>query len=136
MPKVCSRAVIALLLGLLGLAWTSAGFAADKTDTQKKDDSESVFGLTRVWKIHLHVTAENWKTMQPAGGGFPGAPPAAGGRPNPGTERKPNDSTQTPPTPPGPGGPGGAFRPGSFGFEFDYVKADVELDGEKLSEVG
>lgn len=87
MPKVCSRAVIALLLGLLGLAWTSAGFAADKTDTQKKDDSESVFGLTRVWKIHLHVTAENWKTMQPAGGGFPGAPPAAGGRPNPGTER-------------------------------------------------
>lgn len=137
MLKVCSRAVTTLLLGWLALAWTPMCFAADKTDTLAKDDSESVFGLTRVWKIHLHVSAANWKTMQPAAGGFPGfGPPAAGGIPNPGSERKPNDSAQTPPTPPGPGGPGGAFRPGSFGFDFDYVKADVELDGEKLREVG
>ncbi len=148
MPNVLFRAVASLLLGWLVLAETRESFAADKTDSSAKDDSDSVFGLTRVWKIHLHVTAENWKTMQPAaggfpgfgppprGGGFPGGPPAAGGRPNPGTERKPNDSTPMPPTPPGPGGPGGAFRPGSFGFDFDYVKADVELDGEKLREVG
>lgn len=139
MPKVHSRAVSTLLFGLLGLGWTLASFAADKTDTPTKDDSESVFGLTRVWKIHLHVSAANWQAMQPPaggfpgfgppppGGGFPGGPPAAGGRPNPGTERKPGDS---------PPGPGGAFRPGSFGFDFDYVKADVELDGETLREVG
>ncbi len=113
MPKAWSHVVTSLLLGWLVLPWTLASLAADKSAPQTKDDSESVFGLTRVWKIHLHVSAENWKSMQPATGGFPGFGP-----------------------PPGPGGPGGAFRPGSFGFDFDYVKADVELDGEKLRDVG
>ena len=134
MPNGLPRAVASLLLGFPVFLWTVTSFAADKTDTPAKDDSESVFGLTRVWKIHLHVTAENWKSMQPPAGGFPGfGPPAAPG--NPGSERKPNEAARTPP-PPGPGGPGGAFRPGSFGYEFEYVKADVELDGEKLREVG
>lgn len=135
MPIVLHRAVATLLLGWLIVAATLESFAADKTDTPAKDDSDSVFGMTRVWKIHLHVSAENWRAMQPAAGGFPGfGPPAAGG--NPGTERKPNDAARTPQSPPGPGGPGGPFRPGSFGFDFDYVKADVELDGEKLHEIG
>jgi spore coat protein H len=78
-------------------------------------DSDSVFGLTRVWKIHLHLTADNWKAMQPTRGGMPsfGGPPGS----------------------PGPQGPGG-FRPGSFGFEFDYVKADIELNGESFKDIG
>lgn len=135
MPQVFARAVTSMLVGVAILVWTLASFASDKTDAPAKDDSDSVFGLTRVWKIHLHVSAENWKAMQPPAGGFPGLgpPPPGGARPNPGVERKPNDPPQ------GPlafGAPGGAFRPGSFGFEFEYVKADVELDGDKLDEVG
>lgn len=131
MPRVCSLAINTLLLGWIGLAANLASFAADKTDTPTNDDSESVFGLKRIWKIHLHVTAENWKTMQPAVGGFPGfgSPPPGGGFPG----GPPADST---PRPPKPAGPDGAFRPGSFGFAFDYVKAVVEFDGEKPREVG
>lgn len=126
------NATSALLVCTSLLVSTSQLFAEDKPEAQIKDDSDSVFGLTSVWKIHLHVSAENWKTMQPAGGGFPGfgPPPPGGGRPNPGTERKPNDA------PPAPGGPGVPFRPGSFGFDFEYVKADVELDGQTIQDVG
>ena len=84
MPKVFSRAVITLLLGWF-VVCPLLSFSADKSEAQTKDDSESVFGLTRVWKIHLHVSAESWKTMQPPARGFPGfgPPPPSGGQPNP-----------------------------------------------------
>lgn len=110
------------------------------------DESDKVFGLTRVWKIHVHVTAENWKKMQPPARGFPfGPPPGAGNPPRnpadagnrPGSNgAQPRDARQ--PMPPGrpPGGPAPGFRPGSFGFEFEYVSADVEFDGELLKDVG
>lgn len=135
MPKVLARAVTSILVSIGLLGWVLASIAADKTDTPAKDDSDSVFGLTRVWKIHLHVSAENWKAMQPPAGGFPGfgPPPPGGAGPNPSVERKPNDPPQGPPAF---GAPGGAFRPGSFGFEFEYVKADVELGDLKLKNVG
>ena len=60
----------------------------EHTKIPAKDEFESDFGLTRVWKIHLQVAANDWKAMQPTGGGFPGGPPGgfpgAGG---PGTRR-------------------------------------------------
>jgi spore coat protein CotH len=101
--------------GVMSLGVASASTADDE-----------VFGLTRVWQIHLHITAENWAKMQPAGGGgFPGfgPPPGNPGRPggNPGGK--------------GPGG-GPGFRPGSFGFEFEYARATVEFDGEAFADVG
>ena len=132
MLKAFRVSTSALLVCTSMLVGASHVFAEDKPEARIKDDTDSVFGLTRVWKIHLHVSAENWKTMQPAAGGFPGfgPPPPGGGRPNPGTERKPNDAPQAP------GGPGIAFRPGSFGFDFEYVKADVELDGQTIHDVG
>lgn len=130
------NATSALLVCTSLLVSTSVVFAEDKTEARIKDDSEGVFGLTRVWKVHLHVSAENWKSMQPAGGGFPGfgPPPPGENRPNGGADRKPNDAPPAPPR--GFGGPGVPFRPGSFGFEFEYVKADVELNGRSLKEIG
>ncbi len=139
--------LLILHLSLLELpeqpSWTMANSAAaaDKTADSKPDDSDRTFGLTRVWKIHVHVSAENWKAMQPKGGGFP----MAFGPPPPGNQAAPNNagdgkpkaapsSEQKPETPSG-NGPG-AFRPGSFGYDFEYVKANVELDGQKLSDVG
>ncbi len=99
------KLITGLLLIIVLCSWVSAD---ERTGGPPSDDSDHVFGLTRIWKIHVHVTAENWKAMQPpAGGGLP----------------------------PGPGGRGG-MRPGSFGFEFEYVKADIELDGESLAEIG
>lgn len=99
-----------LLLASIGTVW------ADDT-TIEPSPSDQVFGLTKVWKIHVHLTADNWKAMQPTRGGMPGfgGPPGASGQPGPGP---------------------GAFRPGSFGYEYDYVKGDVELDGETLANVG
>lgn len=75
---------------------SSYGRADEWFAAPKPDESDQVFGLPRIGKVPLHVTAENGKTMQPpAGGGFPGFGP-----------------------PPGLGGPGG-MRPGSFGFDFE-----------------
>ncbi len=134
------------MAALLACIWCALfGFSDCFAEPPAKDESDGDFGLTRVWKIHLHVSAENWKTMQPAAGGFPGfgPPPPGGGfpggpatdasTPKSGEEPKPNAA---PPAPPAFGGPGGAFRPGSFGFDFEYVKADVELDGQTIRDVG
>ena len=156
--KLTRNVMITLLFGVWCLtASDSVCFATDKTKADKnevagKDLTDGDFGLTRVWNIHLHVTAKNWQKMQPARGGFPGFGPPPGG-PNPGGPNpggpvpagKPKDGTQapqSPATPTGPpafGGPGGGpggFRPGSFGLDFEYVKADVELDGQAFKEVG
>ncbi|MFO0940251.1 MAG: CotH kinase family protein [Pirellulales bacterium] len=101
-----------------------------KSKSGTNDDSDSVFGLTKVWQIHIHLSEENWNKMQPTGGGFPpmgfGPPPAAG---SPGAA--PGRTS---------GGPAGnqpaPFRPGSFGFEFDYVSADIQIGEEILKNVG
>lgn len=85
-------------------------------------ESDSVFGLTKIWNIHVRVSKENWAAMQPKSGGFPGfGPPGAPPQQGP---------------PPGGFGPPPNHRPGSFGFEFDYVKADVEFDGQTFKDVG
>ena len=141
MIRAFRHMMTALQVCLIALACASTGFADDQTKTPAKDDSDSVFGLTRVWEIHLHVSAENWKTMQPAaGGGFPGfgAPPPGGGAsggPPPGSPPTP-EAAPPQPNRGGPAGPRPGFRPGSFGYEFDYVKADLELDGEVVNEIG
>lgn len=116
-------------LVLMGASWV---FADDKARTDANNGADAMFGLTRVWKIHIRVSADNWKAMQPKGSGFPGfGPPPTGG-----AERAPSDAPVPPPAGARPDGAGVAFRPGSFGLEFDYVKADVELDGQKLTDVG
>src|SRR5262245_59636154 len=66
---------------------------------------KDVFGLTRVWAVHLDIPTREYQALQPAGGlGFPGAPPA-------------------PPAP-----PGGAARPSErnlFGLAFPWVQGDL-----------
>jgi spore coat protein CotH len=136
--------VVFLILhqGLLDLAerliGTNIAAAADKAEGSKPDASDGVFGLTRVWKIHVHVSAENWKAMQPKGGGFP----MGFGPPPPGNPAAPNNAGDgkpkavPPPNVAPPANGPGAFRPSSFGYDFEYVKADVELDGQKLNDIG
>lgn len=167
--------IFALLATACLLPHVSMGAGADSPpEVPAVHESDRVFGLTRVWKIHLRVSAENWKAMQPTQGGMPGfgRPPferPVGGpagaatpqsprpvsdrTPEPGksTPQKPNETSApdparrpaAPATPPhadgrapGAAGPGPAFRPGSFGYEFEYVKATVELDGEQFADVG
>ncbi len=97
-------------------------------EQEKADPSGDVFGLTKLWKIHVHLTQENWDKMQPQGGGFPmfgppGRQPGVqpGGMP-PGSQRGPAGGARPQPK----------VRPGSFGFEFDYAVADIEIGDERF----
>jgi spore coat protein H len=143
MRKILFHVVTALpVCWLCVVSGNSIVFAQKQADLRTLDESDSVFELTRIWKIDLHVSAENWKAMQPTGDGFPGfgppppgrgipgAPAPGGNPPNPGGETKPNDA------PPATGRPVAPFRPGSFGYEFEYVKADVKLDDHAFNDVG
>lgn len=109
---------------LLALALV-AGRAGSTKEFQ--DAAASLFGLTNVHVVRLTFTPEQWDALEPrrradAGPGF-------GGRPGPG------------------GGPdlsrafeeGRAQRPGvaaMLGLDFEYVRAEVEIAGETLRDVG
>ncbi len=123
------KQTILRVLLLVGIVSTSFIFAQEQ---EKVDPSSDVFGLTKLWKIHVHLTQENWGKMQPQGGGFPmfgppgmqpGMPP--GGMP-PGAQRGPAGGARPQPM----------ARPGSFGFEFDYAVADIEIGDERFQNVG
>jgi spore coat protein CotH len=69
-----------------------------------------VFGLMKVWSMHLTISPGDWAKMAPTRDGF------ARGRPAPVKEgRKPRRG---------------------FGYDFEYVKADLEIDGARLKDVG
>lgn len=97
------------LPSLLSLAVLALPAPAADPDPTKPDQ---VFGLTRVWPMHLTIQAKDWETMQPARGGFKRA---AKGAPAFSDDRK--------------------IR-GGFGYDFEYVKGDLEIDGKVLKDVG
>jgi spore coat protein H len=101
-------------------------------DTKPKNDpSATVYGLDKVWSMHLTLTAEQWEKMQPplrrGGFGFPGGPPP-GQAPQPGQQPRP--------APPPPPLQADAKPRGMFGMSFPYVKGEVEIDGHKFKDVG
>src|SRR5260370_18881332 len=83
------------------IAWAVAGPVAQTVAADKKDKAattadgdkkpaeaagKELFGLTKVWKFDLTLTAKEWEGLQPAGGGFPGfpgGPGVPGGPPKP-----------------------------------------------------
>jgi hypothetical protein len=70
-----------------------------------------LFGLTRVWDMHLVIGAKEWAAMQP-----------------------PNDRGLFGPRPKEPGkGPAG---PGAFGYVFPVVRADLVVGGRRYAGVG
>lgn len=98
----------ALVVGISGSALVAAEPAAE------------VFGLTKQHAVHVTLSAADYAAMQPPptagpfGGG--GARPAGG------------------PGKPAPGSPD--FGAGNFGFEFDYVKGEVQVDGTTFKPIG
>jgi putative membrane-bound dehydrogenase-like protein len=81
---------------------------------QPANDKPELFGLTRVWSIHLEISAQEFQAMQPPQpGGFgppPPAPPAAAGN--------------------------GLVERSLFGTEFRWVKGDFSAEGQTLKNVG
>jgi hypothetical protein len=149
LQSIRSLLVISCLLGL-----PLAGVSQNHPDAKKteqaspkkaeqplSDPSAAVFSLAQMHTIHISLTAENWEKMQPPqrggfGGGFGGFGPGGGPRPMPGEPPPGGQNVLI-----GPGGPplaGGAPPPGGppgrFGFEFEYVRGGVEIDGQTFRE--
>jgi spore coat protein CotH len=82
--------------------------AAGKPPTK----SSQVFGLEKVWTMHLTVQPKDWETMQPTRGAFSKGNAKAA----PLTEER-------------------KLR-GGFRYDFEYIKGDLEIDGVVLKDVG
>ena len=107
-----------LLFLALSLIFLGSALAQSKAPA---DEAASLFGFDKVIDVHLKMTQENWdKAQPPARQGGPMMPPGGNG----GGQRVVIVG----------GGPGNA--PGKFGFEFEYVHGDVEIDGKTFKDAG
>lgn len=105
-----------LLCLVIAVALAGAlGAAAPPVKVSAKGKPAEVFGPTRVWTMHLTVQPKEFEKMVPARGGF--FIPA-----RPSTDKKPPLSDDR------------KIR-GGFGFDFEYVKADLSIDGAVLKDV-
>src|SRR6185437_10145903 len=82
-----------------------------------QDPAAKLLDTAKVWKVELRLSADNWQTMQPKGGGPPGFGPGGPMRPQPG---------------------GGPQRPQGFKFTYDfpYVRGEAAFDAETLADLG
>lgn len=74
-----------------------------------QDKAAALLNTGKVWKVEVQLSRENWRAMQPKGGG----PPGFGGPPMPGRQQ--------------------GFK---FSYEFPYVKGTTVFDGETLADIG
>lgn len=104
-----------LILATFLFAGSLGGAAPDDRGPlpDARDGPAGLFGPDRVWRFHLTIPAKNWEAMQPTRGAFMG-PPKAKGRDG------------GPPVPPR----------GGFGFDFDYVRGELEFGGKRWADVG
>ncbi|MEW6239049.1 MAG: CotH kinase family protein [Candidatus Omnitrophota bacterium] len=116
--------VLCLILFILLLPtaqWALGGSEKDNSD-------DSIFGMTKVWNIHLTISPENWQKMQPTRSGGPGGRPPFFGGPPPA-----NNGDQPANRPERRMGPPGGFFPQD---DLPYISAIVEVDGKKFENVG
>lgn len=98
------------LVALAFLVCSLPARAAGKPPTKP----EEVFGLTKIWSMHVTIALKDWERMQPSRGAF-----GRGGN----KDKMPplNDDRK--------------LR-GGFRYDFEYVNALLEIDGVKLPDVG
>lgn len=94
----------------------AAGASLARADEVQPAKKEAIFGLTKVWSMHLTVQAADWEKMLPTR--QPG-PPGFGPRI----------------LPPPAEGEGDRKPRGGFSIDYEYVKADLEIDGKKFKDV-
>jgi hypothetical protein len=74
-----SRARVAAGCGVAIVAGALVGLLPAGADHQARASVETVFGPTKMWELHLELTAKEYDAMQPPAGGFgfggPGGPP-------------------------------------------------------------
>jgi spore coat protein H len=117
-----SLALVALLAAPCALAQADKPGAKLEKETEGKEkksgeksrESDQLFQRDKVWTLHLIVTPEEWKKIEPPmRGGPPFGPPSAGGASN--GERR-----------------GGGF----MNIDFPEVRATFEFEGQTVGEIG
>ena len=81
-----SRPALLLVAALAALVPFYTARSQDKPKAKPDDSAKAAAALldtTKVWKAEIRVNGDDWKTMQPKGGGPPGfgGPPPMGGAP-------------------------------------------------------
>jgi hypothetical protein len=114
--------LLVLTMSLLNYSVTCLAVGGDST--RKEAAAGQVFGLNKVWSMHLILQPDQWEKMQPkrGQGGF-GFPPAPAPRENTKAE-KPAEPERD------------AKKRGMFGFDFPYVNGDLEIEDQKFKAVG
>jgi hypothetical protein len=104
---------------LASLAFPATTPAADRKPRK------GAFGLDKVWSLHLTIGPKDWERMQPTNRGGPFGPGGFGPPrpPEKGKEKPAEKSTDR-------------SRRGLFGFDFEYVKARLEVGGKTYKDVG
>lgn len=131
--KLTLPSIIRAIIGTTGFSCL-ATFADDSQTSPDSTFWQSVYQENHVAQIDISLSKEAWEKMQPAqnagGRGGPG-----GGRPPRGERGERPERGGRPGGPPPGGGPGG---PGGLGggTKFEYVKADLTVDGESLKDIG
>jgi len=126
-----NRSIIPIVLAVTSLSLFPV-FGKDTKASPDQDKSndfwDSVYEENHVVEIDIFLTKEAWESMQPARNeSRRGGPPRGGilpDGPSRGRSRRPDG-------PPSSGG-----RRGGAGTSFEYVKADITIDGEKFGDAG
>ncbi len=118
----------------LGLCVSASAMGREPWKRPETMPASAVFGADRLWEIHLRLAPEEWKAMEPGRGVRAGMPrilnPVAATQP---TTREFVNGKKLP----RPEQADGQKREGnSFGYQYVYVHADVEMDGEVFRNVG
>ncbi len=74
-----TRMSLPAVAAVSGAVLIITGLLVGRQTDQGKDAGQGVFGLAKVWAMHLDMSAKEYEAMQPPKGkGFPGGP---GGQP-------------------------------------------------------
>lgn len=127
-PGVVCFLLAWLMVGCLALQ----GSVADEDNPTKKDvPGRDLFGLTKVWKIHIEIPVREWEAMQPRSGlRFPGMPGGPGGFGKPVPNAKPGKPVKEP------GEQARHVHRSNFGMEFPWAKGDFTMAGLTCKNVG
>jgi hypothetical protein len=122
--------LFAILLAAIGLGPSGRAAAAPGA-------GEGFFGSEKVYSLHLHLSEEDWRLLQPTRRPR-AAPLVADSIPAPAAQPGHKSADAAPAMPhekKPPAIDGEKLPPNNFGFEYVYVKAAFECDGQKLADV-
>ena len=108
----CAFLIFSTLVSFQGAA------TAEEDPTAKDARGKDVFGLTKVWSIHLEIPAREYEALQPAQGGF-GFP---GGPPKQPAAKGPKDKRET--------------ESNLFGTQFSWAQGKLSADGKTWDKIG